>query len=542
MMQFPFSAVVGQSQVKTALLLLAIDPRLAGLCISGPRGSAKSTLARSLAELLPEGAFINLPLGCSEEALIGSLDLQTVLEQQQVRFQPGLLQQAHQGVLYVDEVNLLSDPLVDQLLDVSASGINRIERDGISHQHDARFLLVGTMNPDEGELRSQFQDRFGLAVLISGEQSRAERIEIVRRRERFDNDPAAFCDAFQPQQQTLAEQILAARQRLRAVHCDESLREVIAERCEAAQVEGLRADIVWCRAAKSHAAWQGRCEVSLQDLNAVEELVLLHRRRANPPSSSTPPPQAPSFQRPPEPSAESSSSSSEGDWGSMASEQQQASAELRRLPLSADGAVTAVAQQGKPSSQRSQKPHWFATIARNRGRWPWQSLAWQKQRQRPQQLHVVLLDRSASTLGERAFAQAKGVVAGLAQQAYLARQQLLVIGFGNQTVEELLPRQRAPKTLAFLEDLTAAGGTPLREALSDLQRRCRRWLQAEPELQLVHYLISDGRSRQSLAEMILPGRTLVIDSEVAAVKRGRCREIAALLQAEYWPLAQLELL
>jgi len=479
-------------------------------------------------------------LGCSEEALIGSLNLQTVLEQQQVQFQPGLLQQAHQGVLYVDEVNLLADPLVDQLLDVSASGINRIERDGISHQHDARFLLVGTMNPDEGELRSQFQDRFGLAVALSGEHSRAERIEIVRRREHFDDDPAAFCEAFQPQQQTLAEQILVARQRLRAVHCDESLREVIAERCEAAQVEGLRADIVWCRAAKSHATWRGRCEVSLEDLNAVEELVLLHRRRVRPPSSPTPPPQPPSFQRPPEPSSESSSSSSEGDWGSMASEQHQASAELRQLSLPLALTATAAAEQGKASQQNGQKPHWFATIVSNRGRWPWQQLAFQPARQRPQQLHVVLLDRSASTLGERAFSQAKGVVAGLAQQAYLARQQLLVIGFGNQTVEELLPRQRAPKTLPFLEALTAAGGTPLREALSDLQQRCRCWLQAEPELQLVHYLISDGRSRQSLPELHLPGRTVVIDSEVAAVKRGRCREIATLLQAEYWPLTQLK--
>ncbi|MDQ7075595.1 MAG: ATP-binding protein [Gammaproteobacteria bacterium] len=459
---FPFSAVVGQQTVKTALLLLAIDPRLGGLCISGPRGSAKSTLARSLAELLPEGAFINLPLGCSEEALIGSLNLQRVLDQQQVEFQPGLLQHAHRGVLYVDEVNLLADHLVDQLLDVSASGINRIERDGISHQHDARFLLVGTMNPDEGELRSQFQDRFGLAVALSGQHSRAERIEIVRQREQFDDDPAAFCHRYQAQQQALADELLAARRRLPSVQCDEGHREIIAERCTAAQVEGLRADIVWCRAAKSHAAWQGRVEVTLADLEAVQELVLLHRRKT-PPEPPSAPSEPPPFSRPPEQNQTDKQTEAAGDWGGMAREQSQPSAAVRRVDLPELPRSANPAPQGKRSQKTHSKPNWFATVVANRGIWPWQSLAFQRARQRPQRLHVVLLDRSASTLGESAFAQAKGVVAGIARQAYLARQQLLVIGFGNQEVTGAA---------------TAPARTQKSIAVSGWLDRCRRYAAA----------------------------------------------------------------
>ncbi|MCO7522348.1 AAA family ATPase, partial [Pseudomonas sp. 1] len=190
--QFPLAAVVGADDLKLALCLTAIDPKIGGVLIEGPRGMAKSTLARGLADLLGDGPFVTLPLGATEERLVGTLDLDAALGQGQARFSPGVLAHADGGVLYVDEVNLLPDPLVDLLLDVAASGTNRIERDGISHRHAARFVLIGTMNPEEGELRPQLLDRFGLNVALDGLPAPEARQQIIRRRLAFDNDPEAF--------------------------------------------------------------------------------------------------------------------------------------------------------------------------------------------------------------------------------------------------------------------------------------------------------------------------------------------------------------
>jgi hypothetical protein len=190
---FPLSAVVGADDLKLALCLTAIDPKIGGVLIEGPRGMAKSTLARGLADLLASGQFVTLPLGATEERLVGTLDLDAALGEGRAQFSPGVLAKADGGVLYVDEVNLLADHLVDLLLDVAASGTNLIERDGISHRHSARFVLIGTMNPEEGELRPQLLDRFGFNVALSGQTLPAERGQIIRRRLDFDSDPTAFC-------------------------------------------------------------------------------------------------------------------------------------------------------------------------------------------------------------------------------------------------------------------------------------------------------------------------------------------------------------
>lgn len=287
---FPFSALVGQTQLQLALLLCAVDPAIGGVLIEGPRGSAKSTSARALAELLPAGAFINLPLGSSEEQLVGSLDLEVALQDGRVQFRPGLLAQAHEGVLYVDEVNLLADGLVDLLLDVCASGINRIERDGISHQHPACIALVGTMNPEEGELRPQLLDRFGLFVRVGALDDAAERVAIVRSRLAFDLDPAAFARAHAEAQQTLVERIADARERLPGIRFSEAIHQRVAALCYQAQVEGVRADLVLLRAARAKAALESRNAISDADLDAVVELALAHRRKATPQEATAPPP------------------------------------------------------------------------------------------------------------------------------------------------------------------------------------------------------------------------------------------------------------
>ncbi|WP_213881402.1 AAA family ATPase [Pseudomonas sp. dw_358] len=310
---FPLAAVVGADALKLALCLTAVDPKIGGVLIEGPRGMAKSTLARGLADLLPSGQFVTLPLGASEERVTGSLDLDAALGQGRAQFSPGVLAKADGGVLYVDEVNLLPDHLVDLLLDVAASGVNRVERDGLSHSHPARFVLIGTMNPEEGELRPQLLDRFGLNVALDHQPAPAERSQIIRRRLDFDTDPEAFAVQWQTAQEQLRERCQAARLKLASIALDDQALEQITQRCFAAGVDGLRADLVWLRAARAHAAWRGAGRIEAEDIEAVADFALRHRRRqASPPPSGG--------QAPTPPSAAGDTAEGQGQWGDMPSQ------------------------------------------------------------------------------------------------------------------------------------------------------------------------------------------------------------------------------
>ncbi|MFJ8583085.1 putative cobaltochelatase [Streptomyces sp. NPDC093595] len=314
--RYPFTAVVGMDDLRLALLLNAVSPAVGGVLVRGEKGTAKSTAVRALADLLPEvtvvpgcrfscdpaapdpgcpdgphgtGAassrparMVELPVGASEDRLVGALDIERALAEGVKAFEPGLLAQAHRGILYVDEVNLLSDHLIDHLLDAAAMGASYVEREGVSVRHAARFLLVGTMNPEEGELRPQLLDRFGLTVEVAASRDPDQRVEVVRRRLAFDDDPAGFAARWAGEESALRERIAAARALLPEVRLGDDALRRIAATCAAFEVDGMRADIVMARTATALAAWAGRGDVTVEDVRQAALLALPHRRRRNP--------------------------------------------------------------------------------------------------------------------------------------------------------------------------------------------------------------------------------------------------------------------
>jgi Mg-chelatase subunit ChlI len=318
---YPFSALVGQERLKRALILNAINPRIGGVLIRGEKGTAKSTAVRGLARLLPHieviadcpyscppgqpglmcascrarytagedipvaeraTRLVELPVAASEDRVVGSLDLEHALTEGQRRFEPGLLAQANRGLLYVDEVNLLDDHLVDVLLDAAAMGVNTVEREGISVSHPARFILVGTMNPEEGELRPQLLDRFGLVVEITGIGEVVGRIAVIERRMAYDANAEQFGDQWKDEEQRLAQRIIAARAVLPAVQIARSDMAAVAALVLELGVDGHRADLAILETARTHAAWSSRTALSIEDIRLAAELALPHRMRRQP--------------------------------------------------------------------------------------------------------------------------------------------------------------------------------------------------------------------------------------------------------------------
>lgn len=318
---YPFTAIVGQEAMKRALLLNSINPALGGVLIKGEKGTAKSTAVRALADLLPaidgvtdcgfqcdpldKGRYceqcwekvnsgqslsadkrkmrvVDLPVSATEDRVVGTLDIEYALKTGQKKFESGILAQANRNILYIDEINLLDDHVVDVLLDAAAMGVNTVEREGVSFVHPARFVLVGTMNPEEGDIRPQLLDRFGLSVEVVGEQRTQDRVEVIRRRLRYEQHPEEFRREFEQEQQALAQKIITASSLLSKVQIDDSLLELVANISIKLEVDGHRADITMIKTAMTLAAFAGREHVVSEDIKEAAKLVLPHRMRRRP--------------------------------------------------------------------------------------------------------------------------------------------------------------------------------------------------------------------------------------------------------------------
>ncbi len=318
---YPFTAIVGQEAMKLALILNVIDPLLGGVLIKGEKGTAKSTAVRALAELLPaltavhgcrfrcdpavpehfcddcaaltaagkpllaekmKMRVVELPVSATEDRVVGTLDIEHAIKHGEKKFEPGLLAEANRNILYVDEINLLDDHVVDVLLDAAAMGVNTVEREGVSYSHPARFVLVGTMNPEEGDIRPQLLDRFGLSVTVTGEHEPSQRVEVIKRRLAYEEDPDAFCRRWEKEQTELAERITTARQLLPQGKISDELLLKAAEAAIALQVDGHRADITLIKTALTVAAFEGRTQVTKEDVKRAAALVLPHRMRRLP--------------------------------------------------------------------------------------------------------------------------------------------------------------------------------------------------------------------------------------------------------------------
>lgn len=566
--QFPFSAVVGHDGAKLALLLAAIEPAIGGVLLRGHKGSAKTTLARGLASLLPgEAPFADLPLGASEDRLIGTLDLGAVLTGEGRRFEPGLLAAADGGVLYVDEVNLLPDHLVDVLLDVAASGVNRVEREGVSHEHRARFVLVGSMNPEEGELRPQLLDRFGLAVDVTTTTDPGARADATRRRLAFDADPGEF-----GREHAAAERELRARlARTQPARVPHALVVRISAVCAAAGVDGLRADLVISRAAAALAGWEERGEATVEDVRRVGPMALAHRQRRMP------------FDEPPERGLDDALAAldepdpwDEGRGGGDADRPSEpdrppdrvvplratrapAGAAGRRSPADGargrligervpDGPVGAVALGATAravAERRAVDPGGPPVRA--------QDLREARREQRVGNLVVLAVDASGSMGAPQRMEAVKGAVLGLLIDAYQRRDRVALVAFRGDSAEVLLRATGSVEVArARLAELPTGGRTPLAAGIETALAVATGAADAGSGHRPLLVLVSDGRAtaagdgdpvlaaRRAAATVRARGvDAVVVDAETGSVRLGLAADIAHEMGARHLRLAEL---
>jgi magnesium chelatase subunit D len=577
---FPFSAVVGHHDVKLALLLNAIDRRIGGVLLRGQKGSAKSTLARGLAALLPGGSnFVELPVSASEDRVVGSIDLQAALTEGAKRFHPGLLAEADNGVLYIDEINLLPDHLVDVLLDVAASGVNRVEREAMSETHPSRFVLVGSMNPEEGELRPQLLDRFGLTVDVVSSNDVAERVEAVQRRLAFDGDPLAFAASWSAEEAELTRRLAASA----TAEVPVALLESISHLCVAVGAEGLRADITMSRAAAAFAAWEGRTIATVEDVRRVAPLVLSHRRRRQPfddPGIGQDEIESALDQQPAEGSTQDApTNGSESAGDGHRDDPVQANAPTRVVPLTGPRTTSTRLASGRRSPAESDRGRIIAdrvprgtlddlavgatvraaavrragepgTLA-ERPRLVSADLREAVREQKTGNLLILVVDSSSSMGAERRMEAVKGAVLSLLLDAYQRRDRVALVVFGGEEADVVLrPTGSIEVARSRLEQLATGGRTPL---AAGIEAALAVAASATGSHQPFLILISDGRATSApdgvdpleaalsaatkVRRLALP--SVVLDVEDGPLRLGLAASLAEHMGARLIPLPEL---
>jgi magnesium chelatase subunit D len=632
---YPFTAVVGMQDLRLALVLSSISPAIGGVLVRGEKGTAKSTMVRALAGLLPNVAvvegcrfscapespdpgcpdgphtagapahrrpakLVELPVGAAEDRVVGSLNLERALGEGVTDYQPGLLAAAHRGLLYVDEVNLLHDHLVDTLLDAAAMGRATVEREGVSVSHAARFVLIGTMNPEEGELRPQLLDRFGLTVEVASSRDPEQRVQVVRRRLAYEADPESFAAQYAEADAALALEIQAAQGLLPSVKLpDDALRQ-IAEVCASFEVDGMRADIVTARTAVTHAAWSGRDEVTTEDIRVAARLALPHRRRRNPfdapgieeeqleqalqdaqPPEPEPPDDGPGSgsdapAEPTEPSGESGRPERSDSPGSGSQQTVGAGTPYRAKLFTVDGTgegapgrrSRAITDTGRtigvqPPSVRDGRPHLVATVRaaaphqRSRGRSgsglelrP-QDLRFALREGREGNLVLFCVDASGSMGARARMREVKSAVLSLLLDAYQRRDKVGLVTFRAAEADLALPPTISVDAAASrLEAMPTGGRTPLAEGLLKAAQVLRVEAIRDPRRRPLLVVLTDGRAtsgadavaRSHAAAEILAGTgvaAVVMDCESGKMRLGLAAELAARLGAEHVPLGEV---
>jgi magnesium chelatase subunit D len=625
---FPFSAVVGADDMALALTLTTISPAVGGVLVRGEKGTAKSTIVRGLASVLPpieviagdrfssdpseahplspDGPFpadvptearpvrlVELPVGATEDRVLGSLHLEKALSEGVTSYEPGLLARAHRGILYVDEVNLLHDHLVDLLLDAAAMGRSTVERDGVSIEHAARFVLVGTMNPEEGELRPQLLDRFGLTVDVRAPRDPATRAEIVRRRLAYEADPDAFAARFADDEADFTDRIVRAQKLVEQVELTDEVLTTIAELCAAFDVDGMRADIVTARAAAAHAAWNGRTDVTREDIRVAARLALPHRRRRNPfdapgideqelddllgddddqPDPDDSGPAGGDF----EPTdggdmgANPPPTGGTGNTGARASAGEPYRARLFTVTGVGAGEAgkrsRAVTTSGRrigatrgttgaihlTETIRAAAPHQFAR-GRREGKLEFQpaDLRIAVKEGRESNLVLFCVDASGSMAARKRMGQVKTAVLSLLLDAYQRRDKVGLITFrGADAKLALPPTSSVDIAAARLDDLPTGGRTPLAEGLLQAAETLRIEHIRDPRRRPLLVVVTDGRATSGpdavqrahvVASHLADSgvASLVVDCESGSMRLGLARQLAGVLDAEYIPVAEV---
>lgn len=596
---YPFSAIVGHDRLRLALLLCAVRPEIGGVLIRGEKGTAKSTAVRALAAVLAQAGekagadarLVELPIGATEDRVIGSLDLEKVLKDGEHAFSPGLLARADRGVLYVDEVNLLPDHLVDVLLDAAAMGRVHVERDGVSHTYESRFVLVGTMNPEEGELRPQLLDRFGLTVDVAASRDVPVRTEVIRRRLAFESDPRGFAAQWAQADTDLAHRVAEARRLIDHVVLDDTELNRIAAVCAAFDVDGMRADLVVARTAIAHAAWRGVAAVAAEDVRVAAELALPHRRRRDPfddpgidpaeldealsagEPESDPDPDPPgggqSADEPAEETARQSDSSSSTSSSSTPRPSGAPAPTFRTRALTVPGVGEGSA--GRRSAARNSsgavvRPsdqgygvHLFGTLlnaaGRSTGRGPVRPAVADIRRAerigREGNLVIFVVDASGSMAARDRMAAVSGAALSLLRDAYQRRDKVAVITFRADGARLLLPPTSSAHIASRrLNRFDTGGTTPLAEGLLAARDVVRRERVRDPARRPLVVVLTDGRatsgtdplarSRIAASRLAAEGTAaVVVDCETSYVRLGLAAELAGQLGAPLMRLEQL---